>query len=257
MKTGYYIYDFERGSFFNQNNFGYAKNENSIGVGLFDYEDAMKIVKNANIVNIEAEMVHNSDVERLNSIKKEIGVKNKRPLEEVFWEMTEKYYPENPFARVIMALEKEGHYLENEPEVRSLYNDENQRFQLFFEGNNTGLNMVITRMGTGSYEVIGNRLSYKNDVNQYQTDFKKIIKENIDVFVSDIVNQPENKSLSDRDIQNLFGEYCIGKLQQKYGDNHFGEIPEENKFVIHRALTTTEEVTNKLAPKVGKKLSIK
>ena len=63
--TGYYIYAFDRGQFWKKNQYGYTNDV--LEAGLFDYEDAIDILKSSNQVAIEAEMVHISDLKRCNN----------------------------------------------------------------------------------------------------------------------------------------------------------------------------------------------
>jgi hypothetical protein len=246
MDTGYYIYDFERGRFWNQNKHGYSENITDLTVGNFDYEDALKIVKSSNLVRIESEMIHATDIDRLKSIKSEIGTKEKINAKEIFEKITKEYYPNNPFSKITDALENNGHYIEDEPNVRPLYNGENQRFELFFENSKEGFNVVITRLGTGNYEVIGNTITRDEKhlrdllIINYSKDFVIMATSHIDDFVNDMITKENCKDIKDISshvnfLGKQFLESCTYKMLDKHGDNHMKGLSANNKFLLKKA----------------------
>lgn len=155
MSMGYYIYDFERGMFWKSNKMGYT-NE-LLEAGNYDYEEALKILKESNLMHIESEMIHSTDMKRLSSIRKEQGIKTKVDMFEVIEPITKKYHKTNPLELIKQELQKNGYYLEEE-NYKHLSNGEVGRYSLFPENYKTGLNVVITRMDTGNYEVIANKI---------------------------------------------------------------------------------------------------
>lgn len=156
MSMGYHIYDFERGMFWKPNQMGYT-NE-ILEAGHYDYEEALKILKDSNIIHIESEMVHSTDMKRLSSIQKEHGIKQKNDMFEVVEPITKKYHKTNPLELIKQELEKNGYYCKEDC-YEHLSNNQVGRYTLFPERYNTGLNVVVTRMSSGNYEVTANKMT--------------------------------------------------------------------------------------------------
>ena len=273
MNTGYYIYDFERGKFWNQNKHGYSSDHKEDNAGLFDYEDSMEILKSSNIVKLESEMVHITDIERLKSIKLEVGVKNKISERDLIENITSEYHKTNPYSKITDILEQNGHYLEEEHNVRSLYNDENQRFSLFFEGNKNGLNVVISRLSSGNYEVLANTITRddKNTLDKNIKEFKKyfiaIASNKVDSFVLDMINEENCKGLVDskehaKALGRYFLEQCTYDSCHENGEDKSKNISPETKFFIKKSILEDngfisrfeKEINNIINPKNIKKL---
>mgnify|MGYP001185346109 CR=1 FL=1 len=164
--TGYHVYDFERGQWWKENKYGYTSKLSE--AGKFEYEDALSIVKNSNVVKIESEMVHHKDLERLLSITDEIGVKEKPSIDSVISQFTgnNQYFKTNPLGKIIESLGNAGHYYEdiNIPHVDY---ETNSKVDLINENGRDGLRINLYRMPSGNYEVtinnINPNLSYEND----------------------------------------------------------------------------------------------
>lgn len=161
--TGYYIYAFDRGQFWKKNQYGYTNDV--LEAGLFDYEDAIDILKSSNQVAIEAEMVHISDLKRLSSIQKEFGYKPKKDMLDCVLDLTKKYHKTNPLEMVKDRLKENGYYAE-EDMYQHLKNGETKSYALYPHAHNKGLNVVITRMESGNYELVVNKISIeaKNNI---------------------------------------------------------------------------------------------
>lgn len=161
--TGYYIYAFDRGKFWKKNQFGYT-NE-IMEAGLFDYEDAIDILKSSNQVAIEAEMVHVSDLKRLSSIQKEFGYKPKKDMLDCVIELTKSYHKTNPLENIKETLKENGYYTE-EDMYHHIENGKTKRYALYPHNHNTGLNVVLTRRDSGNYEVVINKIGIeaKNNI---------------------------------------------------------------------------------------------
>ena len=161
--TGYYIYAFDRGQFWKKNKYGYTNDV--LEAGLFDYEDAIDILKSSNQVAIGAEMVHVSDFKRLSSIQKEFGDKPKKDMLDCVLDLTKTYHKTNPLELVKERLHNNGYYSE-EDMYQHLKNGETKSYALYPYAHNTGLNVVITRMDSGNYELVINKISLeaKNNI---------------------------------------------------------------------------------------------
>lgn len=162
MSQGYHIYDFERGMFWKGDKWGYT--HEVLEAGVFDYEDARKIVEDSNIIYISSEMVHVTDMKRLASIQNEKGEKQKIDMFEVVKKFTEQYYKTNPLADIKMELEKNGYYCE-EDTYEHLSNNTSGRYTLFPKRYNTGLNVVVSRLDSGNYEVTANKITLESKNN--------------------------------------------------------------------------------------------
>ncbi len=159
MSQGYHLYDFERGKFWKSNSRGYT--HDILEAGRYDYEEALKILEDANIVHIEAEMIHSSNLKRLSSIQNEIGVKQKKDMFEVIKHFTENYHKNNPLEDIKKTLQENGYYCE-EDNYEHLSNNSSGRYTLFPKRYNTGLNVVITRLDSGNYEVVANKMTLES-----------------------------------------------------------------------------------------------
>lgn len=157
--SGYYVYAFDRSQFWKQNQHGCT--DDVLKAGLFDYEDALKILKSSNMVSIEAEMVHVSDLKRLSAIKKEDGIKYKKDMLDVVLELTKEYHKTNPLEKVKEALHENGYYAE-EDLYEHLKNGETKRYALYPCAHKIGLNVVITRMDSGNYELVVNKIGIES-----------------------------------------------------------------------------------------------
>ena len=160
--SGYYIYAFDRGQFWKQNQYGYTSDV--LEAGLFEYESALDILKSSNMVSIEAEMVNVSDFKRLASIKKEDGVRHKKDMLECVLDLTKEYHKTNPLEKVKEELHKNGYYAE-EDLYDHLKNGETKRYALYPHAHKSGLNVVITRMDSGNYELVVNKISLESKNN--------------------------------------------------------------------------------------------
>ena len=167
-KTGYFIYDFERGSWWKENKNGYTKDIDE--AGKYYYEDAIEILTDSNITKISSEMVHATDDKRIESIINEVGEKKKLDIYKVVEDFTKIYHHGNPIGNIEIALRDNGYYCPEQPSV-ALSNEESHRYTLEPENSKEGLNVSIYRRSSGNYEA-----------NIYKTDpslSQKIEKENI------------------------------------------------------------------------------
>jgi hypothetical protein len=172
--TGYYVYAFDRGQFWKKNQLGYT--HDVLEAGLFDYEDSLEILKSSNMVSVEAEMVHVSNVKRLSSIKKEEGIKYKKDMLDCVLDLTKEDHQNNPLEKVKEALFNNGYYAE-EDMYQHLKNGERKRYALYPYANQSGLNVVIERKDNGNYELIINRIGLESK-NKIIPSIKKINKLN-------------------------------------------------------------------------------
>jgi hypothetical protein len=168
-KQGYHLFDFERSKFWKNNQNGYT--HELLEAGLYDYEDAVKILKDSNLICISTEMVHHSNLKRLSSIQNEQGEKEKRSMFDTIETFTKETLSTNPMGQIEAALFNEGHYLEEQNYQHISYNS-TQRYTLIPEMYKEGLNVVIERKDNGRYEVLANRITL-NAVKKSENELKR------------------------------------------------------------------------------------
>ena len=83
---------------------------------------------------------------------------------EVVKKFTEQYHKTNPLADIKMELEKNGYYCE-EDTYEHLSNNTSGRYTLFPKRYNTGLNVVVSRLDSGNYEVTANKITLESKNN--------------------------------------------------------------------------------------------
>lgn len=254
MNTGYHIYNFEKGRFWEQSQYGYTDRvEDS---GKFDYEEAVEIVKNSNIQKIKSEMVHSSDVNRLAEIVNEVGIKDKRALSDVVESISKSYHPNNPFSILENSLAKNGNFLEEDVLHRSLSNGENQRFSLFFEGNNQGLNIVITRLGTGNYELIGNTITRKNDydyekeVSAFKNKVIERFTSDVDSFVLQEINKKDMSKVENFENFEVFLTKKFLERNTRVEDSELG-ISDKKQFLIKKDIFEKSGFLNRFRTEIN------
>lgn len=175
---GYYVYDFERNMYWRDNLFGYT--EDIEDAGIYEYEHAVAILKQANLVELNTIMFHASEKnDYIFGDKKTELEKKPRPKKElslILSELSKENYETNPYSIVENTLFNEGYYFKTD-QISDVYVSYGESKRLHIElddGNELAL------------------ILYRKTLNN-NTNFNKYYELNA-YMTNDIKSQQKNKS---------------------------------------------------------------
>lgn len=155
---GYYIFDLERGQFWNKNKQGYTSEINQ--AGLYDYESALSILKDANLVELNTIIFHNSEKNDylFGDKRSELNQKarSKRDLNELLSELSSVYHPTNPLSIVEKTLFKEGYYFQDDNIIDAhVEYEKTKKIKIDINSPREGESIMLSiyRMPSGNYEL--------------------------------------------------------------------------------------------------------
>lgn len=150
------IFDHERGQYWRGNKFGYT--DKLEDAGRFDYQEALEIMEDANIFDMNTTIFNETDIKEIAKSQKLLNqnsIRPKRDLSEILAELStqNQYDKTNPYGKIIDKLASEGYYVDKDISVDcSLYNEETKTFNLSIKNSNLSARVVIHRMSSGNYE---------------------------------------------------------------------------------------------------------